>query len=197
MKYDVINMLMFFLIYGFSGFLLETVFRSIIEKEVVISRGFLTNLFCPLYGISCIVIVLIFTLSEITFNSRLTALIIATIGSISAVTLMEYVTGIVLDRVFHRKMWDYSHLPFNLHSYVCMDFSLMWGIAAIILANLIHPLMEIAVYALPETTKLIFIYFTSSLLIINASYNMRRMYHMGERLVNKQWVNDRWTMGEQ
>lgn len=178
MQYDLINMLVFFLIYGFFGFLLETVFRSIVEREVIISRGFLTNLFCPLYGISGIVIVLIFTLSEITFSSRLAALIIATIGSISAVTFLEYVTGRILDRVFHHKMWDYSHLPCNLHSYVCLDFSLMWGIVAIILASVIHPLMEIAVYALPETTKLIFLYFSFSILITNASYNMRRIYHL-------------------
>ena len=178
MQYDLINMLVFFLIYGFFGFLLETVFRSIVEREVIISRGFLTNLFCPLYGFSGIVIVLIFTLSEITFSSRLAALIIATIGSIFAVTFLEYVTGRILDRVFHHKMWDYSHLPFNLHSYVCLDFSLMWGIVAIILASVIHPLMEIAVYALPETTKLIFLYFSFSILITNASYNMRRIYHL-------------------
>ncbi len=54
----------------------------------------------------------------------------------------------------------------------------MWGIVAIILASVIHPLMEIAVYALPETTKLIFLYFSFSILITNASYNMRRIYHL-------------------
>ncbi|MDF2841047.1 MAG: putative rane protein [Clostridia bacterium] len=178
MQYDLINMLMFFLIYGFLGFLLETVFRSIVERRMIISRGFLTNLFCPLYGISGIVIVQIFTWSEITMNSRLTALIIATIGSILAVTLLEYTTGRVLDRAFHCKLWDYSQLPFNLHSYICLDFSLAWGIVAIILASIIHPLMEITVYAIPETSKLIFLYFAFSILITNASYNVRRMYHL-------------------
>lgn len=178
MKYDFINMLMFFIIYGFLGFLLETVFRSIVEKKIIISRGFLTNLFCPLYGISGIVIVQIFTLCEITINSRLSALIIATIGSILAVTLLEYATGRILDRVFHCKLWDYSNLPFNLHSYICLDFSFAWGIVSIILANVIHPLMEMAVYALSEPTKLILLYFSLSILTINASYNMRRMYNL-------------------
>lgn len=178
MQYDLINMLMFFLIYGFFGFLLETVFRSMVEREVIISRGFLTNLFCPLYGICGIVIVQIFTLSEITFNSRLAALIIATIGSILAVTVLEYATGMVLDRAFHHKLWDYSNLPFNLHSYICLDFSLMWGIVAIILASIIHPLMEITVYAIPELGKLVFTYFAFSILIINASYNMRKIYNV-------------------
>ena len=73
MQYDYINIEMFFLIYGFLGFLLETIFKSIVGKRVVISKGFLTNLFCPLYGICGIVIVLIFTLCEITFNSRLSS----------------------------------------------------------------------------------------------------------------------------
>lgn len=178
MQYDLVNMLMFFLIYGFLGFVLETVFRSIVERKMMISRGFLTNFFCPLYGISGIVIVQIFTWSEITINSRLAALIIATIGSILAVTFLEYSTGRILDRVFHCKLWDYSQLPFNLHSYICLDFSLAWGVVAIILASVIHPLMEIAVYGLPEISKLIFLYFAFSILIINASYNMRRMYHL-------------------
>lgn len=178
MQYDLINMLMFFLIYGFGGFLLETAFRSIVERQLFISRGFLTNMFCPLYGISGIVIVQIFTLCEITIDGRLSSLILATIGSILAVTAMEYATGRVLDRVFNYKLWDYSHMPFNLHSYICLDFSLMWGIVSIILASIIHPLMEIAVYAIPETTKMIILYITFSILITNASYNMRKIYHM-------------------
>jgi uncharacterized membrane protein len=169
---------MFFLIYGFLGFLLETVFRSIVDRKKIISRGFLTNLFCPLYGISGIVVVQIFTWSEITMDSRLTALIIATIGSILAVTILEYTTGRILDRVFHFKLWDYSQYPFNLHSYICLDFSLMWGIVSIILASVIHPLMEITVYAIPDTSKLIFLYFAFSILITNASYNVRKMYHL-------------------
>lgn len=178
MQYDLTDMMMFFLIYGFGGFLLETIFRTIATRKIVISRGFLTNCFCPLYGLCGILMVQIFTLSEITINSRLAALITATIGSILTVTLLEYVTGRILDKFFHHKMWDYSHMQFNLHSYVCLDFSLMWGIIAIILANFIHPFIEIAVFAIPQATKLIILYFTSSLLIINASFNIRKIYHL-------------------
>ena len=192
MQYDLTDMMMFFLIYGFDGFLLETIFRTITTRKIVISRGFLTNCFCPLYGLCGILMVQIFTLSEITINSRLAALITATIGSILTVTLLEYVTGRILDKLFNHKMWDYSHIQFNLHSYVCrdlhsfptrrssdlLDFSLIWGIIAIILANFIHPFIEIAVYAIPQATKLIVLYFASSLLIINASFNMRKMHHL-------------------
>lgn len=178
MQYDIINILLFFLIYGFGGFLLESVFRSITEKKIVVSRGFLTNGFCPLYGLCGLIIIQIFTLSEITINNHLASLIIATIGSIAAVTFLEYASGRTLDRVFHHKMWDYSSMPFNLHSYICLDFSLVWGIVAIILANIIHPVVEITVYALSYTIKLTTIYFIFSILFVNASYNMRMLYHM-------------------
>lgn len=181
MQYDIINVTVFFFIYGFSGFLLETAFRSIVNKRLYVSRGFLTNFFLPLYGLCGVMIIMIFTLSEITMD-RLSGLIFATIASIISVTFLEYATGRILDQVFHCKLWDYTDLPYNLHSYICLDFSLGWGVIALILAGIIHPLMEIVVYAIPDTTKLIFSYFVSCVLFVNASYNMRKMYHLSSRV---------------
>lgn len=178
MQYDIINLLFFFIIYGFLGFLLECTFRSFINKKLVISSGFLTGYFCPLYGICGLAIVQIFTLCEVILDSRLSALIIATLGSIAAVTFMEYVTGRVLDRVFHHKMWDYSDLPFNLHSYICLDFSLMWGIVALILANIMHPLIEVAVFSFAVPLKSAAVFLILATLIVEGSYNMRKLYHM-------------------
>lgn len=179
MQYNARNLVLFFLIYGFLGFLLESIFRSITEKRVFISRGFLTNGFCPLYGICGVLIVAIFTLCELTIDSSLWALIIATIISIFTVTFLEYITGIVLDRVFNYKLWDYSGYILNLHSYICLEFSLLWGITSIILSNFIHPLMEILVYAIPYQVKSNISIFCLSVLFINASYNLRqRRYHL-------------------
>ncbi|HBD63243.1 MAG TPA: hypothetical protein DC038_02285 [Clostridiales bacterium] len=178
MQYNITNIVMFFLVYGFLGFLLETAFRTITEMEIVISRGFLTNFFCPLYGISGVIIVQVFNLIEINIDNRLAALLAATAACILVVTLLEYSTGMILDRVFHHKMWDYSNLPLNLHSYICLDFSLMWGIVTLILAGIIHPLMEIVVYAMPEQAKLTAIYTSLILLIINSTHNFRIMGEM-------------------
>lgn len=178
MQYDIINILFFFIIYGFLGFVLESVFRSIVEKRTIISRGFLTDYFCPLYGACALIIIQIFTLSEVVMYGRLAALITATLGSIAAVTLMEYVAGRLLDRVFHHKMWDYGKLPFNLHTYICLDFSLMWGIVALILANILHPAIEVAVLSVGSPFKSAAVFLVLSILIVDGSYNMRRMYHM-------------------
>lgn len=175
MRYGAIDFMLFFIIYGFLGFLLETVFRSIAEKKKYISRGFLTQGFCPLYGVCGILILEIFTLSELTISNHLWALIGATVGSIVVVTLLEYIIGRMLDKIFHFKLWDYSDYYLNLHSYICLEFSLLWGVLALLLANFVHPLMEVLIYAIPYDIRYVSTIIFLAALFVNATYNMRRM----------------------
>lgn len=178
MQYDAMNFMLFFLIYGFLGFLLESVFRSIADRKIFISRGFLTKGFCPLYGICAILIIEIFILCELSISNFLLALMGATAGSIAVVTLLEYITGRMLDKVFHYKLWDYSTYPLNLHSYICLEFSLLWGILALLLANFVHPVMEVLVYAIPYDIRAVAVIAFLAVLFVNAAYNMRKMYNL-------------------
>jgi len=177
MQYDFIYLIMFFLIYGFGGFVLESVFGTIINKKRTRREGFLTNYFCPLYGLCGIVIIQLFTICEISLSNRFIALLSATISSIIAVTFFEYLVGFILDKVFHHKMWDYSKNYFNLHSYICLEFSLLWGIVAIILSSFIHPIIEKIVLAIPITIAYFIVYLAISTIIVNSSFNLRKNYH--------------------
>ncbi len=52
------------------------------------------------------------------------------------VTIVEYVSGLVLNVWLKLNIWDYSNMPFNLQGQICLYFSLLWfvlGIGAIIL----------------------------------------------------------------
>lgn len=189
MRYDAIDFMLFFLLYGFLGFLLESVFRSIAEKKRYISRGFLTRGFCPLYGICSLLIIEIFTICELTISSNLWALIGATAGSILVITLLEYTTGRMLDKVFHCKLWDYSSYYLNLHSYICLEFSLLWGVLALILANFVHPVIEVLVYAIPYDIRYVSTIIFLAVLFVNITYNMRRM--TGSEQASLSWDNIR------
>ena len=37
-------------------------------------------------------------------------------------SVLEYITGYILEKVFHNKWWDYSDKPFNIKGYVCLKF---------------------------------------------------------------------------
>ena len=178
MHYDIIDFLLFFLVYGFLGFLLESVFRSFADRKIFISRGFLTEGFCPLYGICGVLIIEIFTLCELSINNPMWAIISATAGSIAVVTFLEYITGRMLDRVFHYKLWDYSAYPFNLHSYICVEFSLLWGIVALLLAYFVHPAIQVLVYAIPYNSRTIAAVILLSIIFVNVSFTIRRRYHL-------------------
>ena len=181
MQLDIMNFLSFFLVYGALGFLLETVFRSLATGKVYISRGFITNGFCPLYGISGIIIIEIFTVCELSIVNPLHALIGATAGSMAVVTLFEYITGRMLDRVFHFKLWDYSGNTFNLHSYICLEFTLLWGILALLLVYFIHPVIEALVDAIPYNIRTLAVVMFLSMIYVNASYNVRKMHKLNVR----------------
>lgn len=178
MYYNVADFLLFFLIYGFAGFVLESSYGSIVSKKLSVRGGFLTNYFCPLYGICGMVIIQIFTTCEIFFTNRFFSIIIATLGSVIAVTLLEYFSGFTLDRAFQHKMWDYSKSPFNLHGYICLEFSIIWGIIVLLLSNFIHPVIEAMVYAVPSILKYFSVSFIAFILIINASINMDKFFHI-------------------
>lgn len=54
------------------------------------------------------------------------------------ITQMEFITGMVVNVALGLKVWDYSHLPFQLAGQVCLLFSFFWFLlsyAAIHLLN--------------------------------------------------------------
>ena len=50
----------------------------------------------------------------------------ALIGA-AAVTVIELISGIVLNLWLGLGIWDYSHLPFNVFGQICLTYSLIWA----------------------------------------------------------------------
>ena len=44
----------------------------------------------------------------------------------AAVTVLELISGIVLNIWLGLGVWDYSHLPFNILGQICLAYSLIW-----------------------------------------------------------------------
>lgn len=78
-------------------------------------------------------------------------IIILFFGSVLLTTFLELVTGFILEKIFHQNWWDYSDERFNLKGYICLKFSLLWGIACLIAVRLIHPFVVGFVEHIPDT----------------------------------------------
>ena len=63
--------------------------------------------------------------------------------------MLESITGYILEKVFHNKWWDYSDKPFNIKGYVCLKFSIYWGLACTFIMDIIHPIIYAAIRFIP------------------------------------------------
>lgn len=144
---DIYYMILYFFVYGFLGWCAEVGFAAVKEHKFV-NRGFLNGPICPIYGVGVTIVIAFLT----PYKDNL---ILLYISSVILVTLLEGVTGWAMDKVFHNKWWDYSKQPFNIGGYVCLIFSLVWGIACVAIMDLVHPLIHQALTFIPHTLGIV------------------------------------------
>ena len=101
-----------------------------------INRGFLNGPLCPIYGFGALGV--IYFLTDIGKTNKL----ILFFGSVFIATALELVGGFLLEKIFHKKWWDYSEMRFNLGGYICVEFSILWGLACFVLYEAVHPLVQ-------------------------------------------------------
>ena len=84
-------------------------------------------------------------------------LLILYVGSVVLTSALELVTGFLLEKIFHEHWWDYSEEKFNLGGYICLKFSLLWGVACLVVVRLIFPMTENFVAHIPHTLGVILV----------------------------------------
>lgn len=52
------------------------------------------------------------------------------IGSV-IITVLEFLTGVLVNIALQLNVWDYSNMPLNVLGQICLPFSLLWVIIAI------------------------------------------------------------------
>lgn len=149
MEYSFLDILIYFITYSFLGWIMESIFRSICERKII-NTGFLKGPFCPIYGIGAIIMIVFLKGFS---NNLLLLFIIATI----VLTLWEYIVGVLLEKLFHTKYWDYSNHKFNFQGRICLMNSIFWGILGIVFIKFIHPFIESIITRI-NTEILIFVY---------------------------------------
>ena len=133
-----------FTIYAFIGWCGEVVFAAVRSGKFV-NRGFLNGPVCPIYGFGAVIVIRLLT----PLQKHLPFLFI---GSVFLTSVLEFITGFLLEKIFHTKWWDYSKEPLNLCGYVCFKFSFAWGVACILLMRVLHPFIAQAVSWIPAAS---------------------------------------------
>lgn len=138
-----------FFIYSFLGWFLEVIY-AVFKKRKLINRGFLNGIICPVYGFSMIFMVIF--LDSLTKGWFYLFLSCTIIGSV-----IELITGLMLEKIFKIRLWDYSHMKFQIGGYICLRYSLVWGILGTIFIKMVNPLLILLIGKIPYIVGIIFL----------------------------------------
>lgn len=130
----VVKYFIWFVVYSCAGWMYESILCSITDKKLV-NRGFLNGPVCPVYGFGAIVVLIFLG------DNPSTHLELFITGAVLACTV-EYITSVLLEKLFHAKWWDYTKYKFNVHGRVCLLGAIVFGSFSVVLIKFIHPMVE-------------------------------------------------------
>ncbi len=132
---------LWFLVYSILGWLVESVYMSVCNRKIT-NRGFTKGPMCPIYGFGALTV--FFLLRPYSGNPvRLFFM-----GMLLATTL-EFLTALVMRRVFGQIWWDYTEKPFNYRGIICLESSVAWGFYTLALFLFLHGMVAGFVDRLP------------------------------------------------
>ncbi len=143
--FSLYEICLYFMEYSFFGWILEVLYHAITKGKVV-NRGFLNGPVCPIYGFGAVGVLMLsngIDALSTQVNDMTSSLNNLTLffGGMIIATLIELFGGWLLDKLFHTRWWNYSERRFNLHGYICPEFSILWGLAIMFCVRIIQPLM--------------------------------------------------------
>ena len=163
--FPIYQLLWLFFIYAFLGWCTEVAYAAL-DTGKLVNRGFLNGPLCPIYG--CGMAAVLTLLLPLQDN-----LLILFAGGMLLTTLIELVGGWALKTLFHTTWWDYSDKPFNLGGYICLEFSILWGIGATIMVRVVHPVVMKLVLAIPHKIGLAMLGSMTALFVVDLLATLR------------------------
>ena len=139
--FTLYQILAYFLSYSCLGWCLEVIYAAVTTGKLV-NRGFLNGPVCPIYGFGMVIV--LFTLTPLADN-----VFLLYVGGVILPSVLELAGGWALEKLYHTRWWDYSDFPFNIGGYICLQFSLLWGVGTLVVMKAVHPVIADLVAMVP------------------------------------------------
>lgn len=111
------ELLWLFFVYSFLGWVLETAATTLKQRKFS-NRGLVNGPFCVIYGITAV-------LMSVGLQ-ELKGIWLFVFAAVYA-TVAEWISGHLIEKIFHERWWDYSERKRNLDGYICVSASVFWG----------------------------------------------------------------------
>lgn len=173
-EYGWYQWLAFFYIYCFFGWIFESTYVSV-KKGHFVNRGFLRLPMLPIYGTGAVMML------WVSLPVRDSLLLVYTSGAIAA-TILEYVTGWGMERLFKVKYWDYSNQRFQVNGYICLSSTIAWGFLTVLLTEVLHPPIARYVQGIPLGVLLVCVGGITVLFVLDAVQSVKEALDLAKVL---------------
>lgn len=183
-----VKLTLFFSVYSMIGWLCESIYCSIPQKRWI-NRGFLNGPFCPVYGFGALLILAVLSPLLGVFEFPL-ELIVLFFTATLLTSVLEYLTSVLLEKLFHTSWWDYSNHKYQIHGRVCLMNSLLFGVMSALVLEVLHPLISSLLTAIPRIVSFplaggLFVYF-----ILDGTVTTIGILRMNGKLAQLQTILD-------
>lgn len=152
-----------FIIYAFLGWCLE-VLAHLIDQKTFINRGFLIGPVCPIYGFAVLSILMV--LSRLSENP-----ILIFFSAALLISIIEYGTSYLMEKLFHARWWDYSKYKYNLNGRICLDTIIPFSFLGLICVLFVNPSLCHLIQLLPPRSLSILSVICATLLFIDLCFS--------------------------
>lgn len=129
------------------GWCIELLYRRYVshrKDKKWVNPGFLVGPYLPLYGFGLCLLYLMASLedelaeSALIPNAILNKLLLF-IAMAVAMTLIEYIAGLIFIKGMKVRLWDYSDEKWNIQGIICPKYSFFWAVLGAVYYFMIHP----------------------------------------------------------
>ena len=148
-----------FFFYSFIGWCIE-VCSAAVQHRKFVNRGFVAGPLCPIYGFGAMLFeIFLPELTEYPFFLFLGGFVLS--------SLLEYSTGMFFEKVYKKKLWNYSRFRYNVGGYICLPFSLLWGALSVVTVMFADPLLCGLFDRIPHLLSVILLLVLGGLLLLD------------------------------
>lgn len=132
--------------YNVNIFLFYSIFGNMFERILMYFRhidyvsGFMGTIFTPIYGIA--VLVILYIHNRIKIDNKFFKILVEFLIYVVVLSMLEFIGGVLIEKVFNKVYWNYSKYKYNLGKYICLEVSMLWGVLSLGIVYLIHPLFK-------------------------------------------------------
>lgn len=174
MDYTFYELVMLFFAYSFLAWLAETTVATVKVRNFR-NRGFLSGPFCFVYGFTGVL------LAVFLQDLRKDAFFLFA-GSMAVATAVQWFAGKMLERIRQKKWWDYSGKRWNFDGYVCLQYSLLWGLLGFLAVRYGNAILLGGYELLPDIIKKIVVWCLLGIGFLDLAGTLMAVYHVEEKL---------------